>query len=128
MSLSSTLESTKLTITGTSFQFSLSSSLTVDDVTLHASPPDSDKLSFERSIRNNVIIQVINLHSVYHIRLLDQRGDPYDATSQSPEGVSAARCVLLSTMIDPLQLLIDHDLLQSLIKCYGLGGYVPLKV
>ena len=106
----STTDSTDLILTGTSFQLSLSSSLTVDDITLHPSPCEFDKPSFERGIRNNLIIEVVRWsYSVDDIRLLDQRGNRYDA---------AARCVLLAIAIDPLQPLIHHDLLQSLIQCH----------
>jgi hypothetical protein len=65
--------STNLTVTGTSFQLSLSSSLTVDHITLHAAPLDSDKPSFEPGIRNIMIIEVMGWYSVYDMRLLDQR-------------------------------------------------------
>ena len=93
----STEDSTNLTITGTSFQLSLSSSLTVDDITLHANHSESDKPSFEPGIRNSLIIQVpMWPSSIYDIRLLDQRENCYGAASQSPEVVSIARCVLLS--------------------------------
>ena len=91
----STPESTSLSIMGTSFQLSLSPSLTVDDITLHPSRSESDKPSFEPGIRNSLVIQVTrSFYCVYDIQLLDQRGDRYDAASQSPEGVSAARCVI----------------------------------
>ena len=67
--------STSLRVKGTSFQLSLSSSLTVDDITLHARlSSKSDKPSFQPGIRNNLIIQVTGWpYSVYDIRLLDQR-------------------------------------------------------
>ena len=91
----STRRSAKLTVMGTSFQLSISTSLTVDDITLHASPSESDKPSFERGIRNNLIIKVRGSYSIYDIQLLDQRGNRYDAASPSPEDVSTARCVLL---------------------------------
>ena len=119
---------TTLTVTGASVQLSLSSLLTVDDITLHASPSESDKPSFEPGIRNNLIIQVVGWYSAHDIRLLDQSGNCHDAASQSPEGVSAARCVLLSIMVDPLQLLTHRDLLQSPIKSFGLGVYIHLEV
>ena len=107
-------------VEGTSLQLSLSSSLTVDDIPLHATPSESDEPSFKRGIRNNLIIQVAkSSYSAYDIQLLDQRGNCYNAASQSPEGVSAAGCVLLSIVIDPL---IHHDLLQAMIKCHRMGG------
>ena len=106
----STTDSTKLRVRGTSFSLSLSSSLTIDDITLHARPcSESDKPSFERGVRNNLIILVFRWsYSVDDILLLDQTGNRYDAASQSLEGVSVARCVtvLLSCMIDKLQPLI----------------------
>ena len=143
----STSDSTDLTVMGTSFQLSISSSLTIDDITLHASPPESDKPpsptvdnitlqdsppesdkpSFQRGVRNNLLIQTDILYSVYDVQLLDQRGNRYDAASQSHEGVIVVRCVL-SIMIDPLQPLIHHDLSQSSTKSYQLGGYVHLEV
>ena len=92
-------ESTSLKITGTSLQLSISSSLTIDDITLHATPSESDKPSFEPGIRNNLIIQVMRQsYSIDDIQLLDQNENCYDPASQNPEGdaasegVSAPRC------------------------------------
>ena len=84
-----------VTVRGTSFQLSLSPFLTVDDITLHASPSKSDKLSFERGIRNNLIIQVRggSQYALYDIWLLDETGNRYNAASQSSESVFVSRCV-----------------------------------
>ena len=92
-----------LEVEGTSFQLSLSSSLTVDDITLHASPSQSDKPSFEPSIRNNLIIHVFTAtpsYSIYDIQLMDYAENHYDPTAQRPGNTAeTARCVLLSHMI-----------------------------
>jgi hypothetical protein len=115
---SATGSNATLKVEGTPFQLSLSSSLTVDDITLHARPFESEKPSFERGVRNNLNIEVPESgYCAYDIQLLDRRGNRYDPASQSPEGVSTTRCVLLSIMVDPLQPLIHHDLLQALIQC-----------
>jgi len=113
----SRIDSTDLTVTGTPFQLSLSSSLTVDDITLHASPSESDKPSFEPGVRSNLIINTTGSYSVYDIQLLDQKGYRYDAASQSSEGVSTARCVLMSIMIDPLH---PNNASRRILQCYSL--------
>jgi hypothetical protein len=92
-----------LEVEGTSFQLSLSSSFNVDEITLHASPSQSDMPSFEPGIRNNLIIHLVfptPSYAIYGIQLLDYAKNPYNPASQRPgNAVETTRCVLLSHMI-----------------------------
>ena len=106
---------TTLTVEGTSFQLTIPSLLTSDDVTLHHSPSKPGQLFFNPGIRNNLIIQVVTTGTyVFHdIQLLDEVGNRYDPASRNSDDVCAepVRCVRFSMHLDPLQSLMRRDLL-----------------
>ena len=93
-----------LTVKEASLHFTVPSLLTVDDITLHASPSESDKSSFQpdsTGTRRNLIIQVTaNVHSyfIHDIRLLDEAENGYDLAS-GEVSAEAPRCVWLSRLI-----------------------------
>ena len=85
---------TTLAIKGTSFQLTIPSSFTVDDITLRASPSKSDGPSFKSGTRNNVVIQVTikalqNPYFMHSIQLLDEVENHYDPTCQRSDDIVA---------------------------------------
>ena len=74
-----------LTIKGTSFQLPVPSSLTADDVTLHATPSEPGQPSFKPGIRNSLIIQVTaqSSYSIHDVQLLDQSGGLYNSAQDN---------------------------------------------
>ena len=80
------------------FPFPITSTLTVDDITLrpHTAPSSRTGISFERGTRNNLIIRVQtpSMNDHYYLRdiqLLDERGSPYNLRSSETSDVSSSR-------------------------------------
>ena len=93
-----------LTVKEAPLRLTVPSSLTVDDITLPASPSESDQSSFQpgtTGTRQNMIIQVTaNLHSyfIHNIQLLDEAESGYDLAS-GEVSAKAPRCVCPSSLI-----------------------------
>ncbi|KAF8805293.1 hypothetical protein BYT27DRAFT_7258398 [Phlegmacium glaucopus] len=67
------------------------SSLTIDDITLHPipDPSESDHLSFEPGIRNDIVVQFSRMyhgHFLHDIELLDEAGKHYGMPLYSEYG------------------------------------------
>ncbi|KAF8801703.1 hypothetical protein BYT27DRAFT_7261820 [Phlegmacium glaucopus] len=75
----------EITLGSTIIQLNPSSEspLTIDDITLHPipGPSESDHLSFEPGIRNDIVVQfsgMYHCHFLHDIELLDEAGNQYD--------------------------------------------------